>query len=59
MTAASKHFCSSVLDNIVDKYNNTYHKTIKMKPININSSSYAEYCVDFNAKNQNLILVIM
>ena len=59
MTAASKHFCFNALDNIVDKYNNTYHKTIKMKRIDINSNSYAEYCVDFNAKNQNLILVIM
>ena len=29
MTAALKHFCFNVLDNIVDKYNNTYIKRLK------------------------------
>ena len=24
------------LDEIVDKYNNTYHSTIKMKPVDVN-----------------------
>ena len=35
MTATSKNVYFDVLDDIVDKYNNTYLKTIKMKPINI------------------------
>ena len=37
MTAVSKNGYFDVLDDIVDKYNNTYHKndTIKMKPIYI------------------------
>ena len=25
--------------NVVDKYNNTYHRTIKMKPVRINLST--------------------
>ena len=35
MTAISKNVCFDVLDDIVDEYNNTYHKTIKMKPVDI------------------------
>ena len=31
MTGISKNVYFDVLDNIVDEYNNTYHKTIKMK----------------------------
>ena len=38
-------------DDIVDEYNNTYHKTIKMKPIYVNSDSYAEYNVDSDKKD--------
>ena len=33
MTAISKNVYIDVLDDIVNKYNNTVHKTIKMKPI--------------------------
>ena len=43
MTAISKNVYFDVLDDIVDKYNNTYHKTIKMKPINVKDDSFAEY----------------
>ena len=32
-----------MLDDIDDKYNNTAHKTIKMKPIEVTDDSYAEY----------------
>ena len=40
-----------MLEDIVDKYNNTYHQTIKIKPIDIKSSSYTEYNVDFSGKD--------
>ena len=43
MTAISKNVYFDVLDDIVDKYNKTYHKTIKMKPINVKDDSFAEY----------------
>ena len=42
MTTVSKNVYFYVLDDIVDKYNNTYHRTIKMKPINVKSDSYAQ-----------------
>ena len=48
MTAISKNVYFDVLDDIVNKYNNTVHRTIKMKPINVTSDSYAEYNEDSN-----------
>ena len=48
-----------VLDDIVNKYKNTVHKTIKMKPIVVADNSYAEYNENFNKKIPNLKLVIM
>ena len=50
MTAASKNVYFEVLDDIVDKYNSAYHRTIKMKPIDVNFDSYAEYNINSNAK---------
>ena len=42
MTSISKNVSIDKLDGIVNKYNNTYHKTIKMKPIGIKQSTYFE-----------------
>ena len=49
MTAVSKNVYFDVLGDIVDKYNNTVDKTIKMKPIDVTSDSYAE-----NNENSNV-----
>ena len=51
MSAISKNVYFDVLDDIVNKYNNTVHRTIKMKPIDVTSDSYAEYNEDFNKKD--------
>ena len=51
MTAISKKVCFNVLDDIVDEYNNTYHRTIKMKPIGIKSDSIAEYNEESSGKD--------
>ena len=59
MTAISKNVYFDVLDDIVNKYNNTVHRTIKMKPIDVTSDSYAEYNEDSNKKVLNSKLVIM
>ena len=50
MTTLSKNVYFDVLDDILDKYNNTYHRTIKMKPINVKSDSYTEHNVNSNKK---------
>ena len=42
------------LNNIVDKYSDTYHRTINMKPIDVKSGSYADYIVDSNAKDAKI-----
>ena len=51
MTAISKNVYFDVLHDIVNKYNNTVHRSIKMKPIDVTSDSYAEYNEDFNKKD--------
>ena len=51
MTAISKNVYFDVLDDIIDKYNNTYHKTIKMKPVDFKDDSFAEYNEESNEKD--------
>ena len=51
MIAVSKNVYFDVLDDIVDNYNNTYHRTIKMNLIDGKHDSYAEYNVDSNEKD--------
>ena len=51
MTTISKNVYFNVLNDIVDKYNNTYHKTIKMKQIYVKSNSFAEYNEESNEKD--------
>ena len=51
MTAISKNVYFDVLGNIVNKYNKTVHRTIKMKQIDLTSDSYAEYNKDSNEKD--------
>ena len=42
MTAVSKNIYFEALDDIVKNYNNTFHVAIKMKPIDVETYSYAE-----------------
>ena len=49
MTSISKKVYIDKLDDIVNKYNNTYHITIKMKPVDVNPNIY----IDFNKENNN------
>ena len=46
MTSVSKNLYINNLDDIVNKYN-IYHRTIKMKPFDVKSSTY----IDFDKKN--------
>ena len=43
MIAISKNVYFDVLDDIVNKYNNTIRRTIKMKPTDVTDDSYAKY----------------
>ena len=42
MAAISKNVYFDVLDDIVNKYNNTVHKTIKIKLVDVTSYSYVQ-----------------
>ena len=51
MTAISKNVYFDVLDDIVNKYNSTIHRTIKMIPIDVTDDLFAEYNEESNKKN--------
>ena len=51
MTSISKNVYIDKLDNIVNKYNNTYHKTIKMKPIDVKNDTYIDSNKEVNNKD--------
>ena len=39
MISISKSVYINKLDNILNKYNNVYHKTIKMKPVDVKNNT--------------------
>ena len=45
--------------DIVNEYNNTYHRTIKMKPIDVKDNTYINIDKEVNDKGLKLKLVIM
>ena len=51
MTAISKNIYFDVLDDIVNKYNNTVHRTIKMKPIDVKDNTYVDSKKEVNDKD--------
>ena len=51
MTSISKNVYIDKLDDIVHKYNNTYHTTIKMKPINAKDNTYINTAKEINSKD--------
>ena len=51
MTSISKNVFIDKLDDIVNKYNNKYHRTIKIKPVDVKCGNYIEYNVNSNDKD--------
>ena len=59
MTSISKKFYIDKLDDLINKYNNnTYHNTIKIKPVDVKSSTYIKQ-TNFIIKILNLTLGIL
>ena len=50
MITISKNVYFDVLNDIVNKYNNTVHRNTNMKPIEVTEDSFAEYNKEFNKK---------
>ena len=53
MTSVSKNVHINKLDDIVNKYNNTYHSTIKMKPVDVKSYTRIDSSKEVNNQNPN------
>ena len=50
MTSISKNVYIDKLNDIVNEYNNTYHRTTKMKPVNIKDNAYI-YSMELSCSN--------
>ena len=50
MTSISKTVYIDKLDDIVNKYNKTYHRTIKRKPVDVKPSMYIDFNKGYNKK---------
>ena len=59
MTSIWQNVCIDELDNIVNKYNNTYHSTIKVKPVDVKSNTLLTLVKKLIMKILNLIWVIL
>ena len=54
MTSVSKNVYIDKLDDIVNKCNNIYHSTIKIKLINVKSNTYIDSSKEINGRNPKL-----
>ena len=59
MTSVSKNVYIDKLDDIVGEYNNTCHRAIKMKPVDVKDNTYMILKKQLMIKILNLRLVIM
>ena len=50
MTSVLKNKYIDKLDDTVDEYNNTYHRTIKMRPVGVKDNTYIEFKKEVNDK---------
>ena len=51
MISVSKNVYIDKLDHTVNKYNNTYHSTIKVKAVDVKSNTYIDSSKEINEKN--------
>ena len=51
MTSISKNLYSNKLDDIVNEFNHTYHRTIKMKPVDVKDNTYIDFNKEVNDKD--------
>ena len=51
MTSISKNLYIDKLDDIVNEFNNTYHRTIKLKPVDVKNNIYIDSNKEVNDKD--------
>ena len=54
MTSISKNVCIDKLDDIANEYKNTYHRAIKMKPVDVKHNTYIDSNKEINGKDAKL-----
>ena len=54
LTSISKNVYTDKLNDIVNKCNNTYHKAIKMKPVNVKSNTNTDSSKEINDKGPKI-----
>ena len=59
MTSALKNLYIDKLDDIVNKYNNRYHSTIKMKPVDVKPNTYFNSRKEINNKDLEFKLMAL
>ena len=53
MTSISKNVYINKLNDIANEYNNTYHRTIKMKPVDVKDNTYIDSMELHSSKEVN------
>ena len=51
MTSVSENVYIDKLDDIVNKYNNAYHSTIKIRPVDVKPNTYIDFSKEIDNKN--------
>ena len=54
MTSISKNVYIDKLDDIVNEYKNTYHRTIKRKPVDVKDNTYIDFDKEVNDKDRKI-----
>ena len=61
MISTSKNVHIDKLDDMMNKYNNTYHSTIKMESVDLKSNSYINFSKGINDElilNLKLVIIL-
>ena len=51
MTSISKNVYINILDDVVNEYKNTYHRTTNMKPVDVKDNTYIDFKKQVNDEN--------
>ena len=57
MTAISKNVYIDKLDDIVNEYNDTYHRAIKMKSVHVKDNIYIDFGKEVNDKDPKFKII--
>ena len=57
MPSVSKNVYTGKLADAVNEYNKTYHSAIKIKVVDVNSSTYTDFNVKNNSKNSKFKII--